>query len=356
MKIMFSISSMNCGGAERVVSVLANSLSDEGHHVLIVAHDWEKSFYKLNESIEYISIHTRYKRFGFLCRVFGLRETIKSKQPDIIISFIADHNIVSCIANCGLRSKLIVCERNDPRKRPTRKVLRILRNVVYNAADGFVFQTTDERDYFSRKVKDRSTIILNPIDTSILPPISRTRRNEIISTSRLCSQKRIENIVFAFSQIIDKHPEYRLIIYGEGPEKQKLEKICKENNLENHVLFKGQSSRIYEEIRNARIYVLASDFEGLPNTLIEAMVMGLACVSTDCPVGGPRSIIKSGENGLLVPVNDINAIRDSILRLIESEEYCSMLSQNAFLLREKVAVNSILSQWMSYIKRIIKND
>ena len=356
MKILFSINSMNCGGAERVVSILANTFVDNNIDTAIVVHDWPKSFYRLDERVNYINIRPSKSRIQFTHRIISLRKEIQKYEPDVVISFIADHNIVSCISNIGLKSKVIVCERNDPRKRPQRKLMRWIRNICYYLADGYVFQTEEERQYFKNKrILNDSIIILNPIDIEKLPDISDwPREKKIAVIGRLTEQKRVENIIYAFSDPDVKDSGFELYILGEGDLSDKLKKISDELNISDKVHFIGRIDNVTEYIKKMQIYIMASDFEGMPNALIEAMSMGLACIATDCPVGGPKALVQSGRNGILIPVANVDALRNELLGLINSPEKCRTLGEAAIEVRRTTSVQTIYKQWVSYIKKVTR--
>ncbi len=355
MKLTFSINSMNCGGAERVISILANAFVIHGHDVEIVVQDWPQSFYPLHKDVAYVNIPSQKSKNEFFYRIRALRKYLKISKPDVIISFIADHNVVSCLANCGLKSKLIVCERNDPAKRPESKFMRIVRNISYCLADYYVFQTEEEKDYFGKRIREKSRVIMNPIDNMQLIDVKKwPRKKQIAIVGRLTEQKRVENAIKAFGKVIIDYPEYELHILGDGKLKGQLEEITKSLNLEAKVVFHGKEKNAVEEISDMSIFVLPSDFEGMPNALMEAMAMGLACISTDCPVGGPRALIDSGENGILVPVNDVHAIEQALHKLMLDENLQMQLGIKATKIRQTASVESVFVQWEACVRETLQ--
>lgn len=354
MRILFSINSMNCGGAERVVSILANKFASEGHKTAIVVQEWPESFYELNPQVVYINIPKSKQRQNVMFyRIKMLRREIQKFSPDIVVSFLADHNIVTALACLGLKTQLIVSERNDPAKRPEKKMMRILRNLSYNLADGYVFQTPEARKYFKYAIQKSSIVIINPFDTKNMPSVySGARSPHIAVVNRLVKQKRVDNIIYAFARLYSRYPEYELDILGDGPEREYLMQLAKQLSVEKRVHFHGRVDNVLDVIRKMQLFVLASDFEGMPNTLIEAMCMGLACISTDCPVGGPRMLIEHMKNGYLIGINDQNQIYEAMCHLIGNHALIEQISKEAVTLREKVDIDVVFGQWVEYIHSV----
>lgn len=354
MRILFSINSMNCGGAERVISILANKFASEGHQTEIVVQEWPESFYELHPQVAYINIPKSERAQNvMLYRIKMLRREILRFSPDVVISFIADHNIVTALACLGLKTRLIVSERNDPAKRPEKKLMRTLRNMAYNLADGYVFQTPGAKDYFKHAIQKNSIVIVNPFDTKHMPPVYIGERSPHIAVvNRLVKQKRVDNIICAFARLSSLYPEYELDILGDGPEKERLMQLAQQLSVNDRVHFHGRVDNVLDIIREMQLFVLASDFEGMPNTLIEAMCMGLACISTDCPVGGPRMLIEHMKNGYLIGINNQDQIYEAMCHLIENQDLIQRISVEAAALREKVDIDVVFSQWVDYIQSV----
>ncbi len=358
MRILFSINSMNCGGAERVISILANKFVSEGNETEIVVQEWPKSFYELDSRIKYISIPKSEKSTNVMkYRIKMLRREIKAFAPDVVISFIADYNIVTALACKGIKTHLIVSERNDPARRPVKKLMRIIRNIVYRKADGYVFQTPDAQAYFSKKIQKRSVVIVNPFDTKSMPlAVEGERSPRIAVVNRLAPQKRVDNVIRAFARLSKDHQEYELDILGDGPEREKLENLAKELSVADKVHFHGRVDNVLETIRGMQLFVLASDFEGMPNTLIEAMCMGLACIATDCPVGGPRMLIEHEKNGYLIKVGSEEAVYEALCRLIEDRSLAERIAKKAVELRDIVDIGVVFEKWSRYIETVMEKN
>ena len=191
----------------------------------------------------------------------------------------------------GSKAKIIVSERNDPRNFQGKTITKLVSRYLMSKADGFVFQTNDACDFY-KKYKDRSVVIPNPVADVpvILERLPNEQRDKVIVTAgRLVPQKNHEMLIKAFGKIAYRFPEYKLIIYGEGELKEKLQLLSRDLSMGDRVVFPGSVNDLHEKIKNAELFVLSSDFEGMPNALMEAMAMGITCISTDY-CGGPRDI------------------------------------------------------------------
>ena len=167
-------------------------------------------------------------------------------------------------------------------------------------------------------------------------------------------QKNHRLLLEAFLRIHDEIPDYKLIIYGEGPERAHLESFIEENNMESYVQLPGSTQDIIEKIKRSCLFVLPSDFEGMPNALMEAMSVGLPCISTDCPCGGPAALINSGINGILIPLGDTEELVKQIRIVTKDHGYAKKLGNNAFQINETHSIDTIGRQWADYISSIIK--
>lgn len=364
-KILFCIDTLNKGGAERVVSILANELSkDNNVYVLtIVNHDKE---YLLSNKIKYDSLEK--KSFSnriikkailpirFIHCVNALRKLLIKERFDIIISFLPFASFISSIAKTK-NDKLIISERNDPVIEYKPFLYNYLMKKYYPKADGFVFQTNDAKNYFNGIIdykKIKSSIILNPVNNVFVHKKNCNKKNNIIvNIGRLTEQKNQELLIKSFNEIKDDYPDINLNIYGDGYLKDYLENIIKGYKLENRVFLKGIVNDIADEIVNSRMFVLSSNYEGLPNSLIEAMTLGLPCISTDCPCGGPRFLIKNNKNGLLVEMNDFKQLADRMRYLLDNDRQSKLLGNNAKNIIKLVSTDVIISKWKDFISDVI---
>ena len=356
MRILFTIGSLAGGGAERVVARLANEMTREGHEVYIKMIANSQIEYPIDEKIEVSEVRSKINIRGlrYLSRCHEYKKQVLSCQPDIVVSFTATVNlfVLKSLYKTGI--KVVLSERNNPYVDPDSRQLRNKRDASYKRADGFVFQTQDACNYFKPEIRRRSAIILNPLDDSIPSPWIEKREKRIVSVGRLEKQKNHRLLINAFADIAALFPEYVLEIYGEGSLRSSLELQISELHLEGRVILKGYNRQVLDKIQKATLFVLPSDYEGLSNALIEAMAMGLPVISTDHPIGGAREVIKSGSNGILVPVGDRNAMSDAMKLILSDSPFARSIAKEAQDIRSCLSISRITSQWTSFLQNTME--
>ncbi len=359
MNILFTVGTLQSGGAERVVSILANMLAEKGNEVEIVLNNYQsESAYFIKNNVKISNIHSKKilgKNFFHYC--YQLRKKIKYEKYDVVISFLWANNIKTIISSLGLKTPVIVSERINPYMAPSKKLMRGIRNLIYLLADGYVLQTQQMKEYFGRKVNRIGVVIANPIDTKRLPEyFVGERKKEIVAVNRLNEQKNIPMLIEAFDSISKKHPDYILNIYGEGTERNYLEGLINSLGLSEKIFLCGSKKNVLELINDSSLFILSSNFEGMPNALIEAMCLGLPCISTDSPIGGSAMLIENKANGLLIPVGDKEALINAINYMLENPEKANEMGKNAINTREILAVDVIVTKWENYIDKIISRS
>lgn len=353
MKVVFTISHLGGGGAERVVALLSGKLAELGHTVSLITLIKHPIIYPLNESIKLIELDCKKSRItGTLEQIKCLRKVFRQEKPDVIISFLPVVNMVALISNLGLKSKIIISERNDPYQNPRKKVIRVLRDLLYHLSDGFVFQTLDAMNYFGEYTFQKGTVIANPLTSNLPNPYEGIRQKRFISAVRLEPQKNLDMLIEAFAKIIKEYPEYSLEIYGEGSQRQYLEKKCIEMNLSESVFLKGFSKNLHSDILKAGAFVLPSNYEGISNSMLEALALGIPVISTDHPIGGAKMFIKNRENGILTKVGNVEEMFQAMKYIIEEPDEVELMAQNATSIRTMISVENIVSQWENYIRKV----
>jgi glycosyltransferase involved in cell wall biosynthesis len=365
MKILFHLNDMGRGGAQRVVGILSNAFAGKGHQVIIATQWYAENEYKIDAKVQRVSVglNEADKNKGRLSKAFirylRLRKCIIQNKPDIVISFCSKANFRSSFAMIGLRIPLLVSVRNDPMvdyapyKLPTWYMER--------KAAGCVFQTPDAMKYFNRNLQNKGRVILNPISEQYIKlnwdiNTNIERKKEIVTVGRITSQKNHLLLFEAFNEISLKYPEYTLKLYGEIQDKdvyEKLKQYISDNKLEDRIMFMGLKSNPGDYIKDVSMFVLSSDYEGMPNALMEAMVLGVPSISTDCPCGGPRMVIENWKNGILVPVGDKNALAEAMEYIITHEREADIMGEEAKKLIEQVEPDKICGQWMEYILELV---
>lgn len=354
-KIIFVNASLTGGGSERVMATLANYLAVKGFDVtMILVRDRERT-YELNSKVNYVQlIYNSNNKFYILYkRIYEIRKIIKQQNPDTIISFLTDINLFTILSCINLKKKVIISERAHPllinvnEKKPL--YIRILKKILYPLADGIVFQTNFAKECYPSKIQRKGYIIPNPISPNLPDIYNGPRKKVIVAAGRLSEEKNFCMLISSFYEVSKIHKDYKLIIYGRGHMLGELKLLRKKLNLEEKVKFPGYVDNLMDRIKNASIYVSSSDFEGISNSMLEAMAMGIPSICTDCPVGGAAMVIENNANGILVPVGDVSALRDAMLKIIEDKEFANLLSKEAVKVREKYDVSKICNKWIDII-------
>lgn len=354
--IVFVINALKVGGAAKMIQFVANSC--EGHfgkiHLISLYDD--ESLGTLNESIvrHNLGINAKGNKISrrFIV-VNALRKEIKQIRPDIVCSFVSDVCYYTRIATLGMPCIVTSAERGDPNIEP-RWAKPIIR-WAYNHSDYCFFQLEKARDYFGNKVIKKSFVIPNPfVPSSNASPYEGEHNKTIVSAGRFTWQKGYDSLIKAFANVHAKHPDYTLVLYGDGPLLGEYKSLCRELNIIDAVVFPGYSNDIMEAIRKEGIFVLSSRYEGIPNSLIEAMTMKLPIVATDCTPGGADFLTKHGDLGILVAIDDIDGIADGINRLIEDKDLYTTMSENSSLILEELKPSRISKLWIESFKSILE--
>lgn len=357
MKIAFTCNNLNNGGAERVICNLANQMVKDGIEVHIICYAILPTFYfQLDDRIKIIQLDKKItKRKSFIFRkIAGIINFIKLilnlKWADKVVSFYTRQNCYSIIA-CKILKKSIICAERDHFFLNDGKLNHKLRLKLYPKASGFIHQTIMAQQWLRKKegVKCKDIVIPNPLWIKEFPERSPISGN-IIAVGRLDEQKNYEGIISAFEIVHKKNSKAKLSIYGEGPLKEKIQKLIIDKKLEKVVFLKGISKDIVTIYKNADIFVMFSHGEGYPNALMEALAIGVPSISSDCPVGGPRDMITDGINGYLVPCSNIEFLAKRILELLENEDLKNMFAKNAINIRETNNFDVIYKKYIEFIK------
>ena len=350
MKIMFIIPRMVGGGAERVISVLANEFVNRKIGVKILMTSGSDMAYKLDDRIEVIQIGERsggslWKR---IIRIIRMRKVFRNNPGDILVAFEPTTACFACLAKMGLKRKLVSSERNDPKSFENGKI----REYAYRHSDKVVFQTKDAMQYFSEDIQKKGIIIANPITENLPEVYTGKRKHTVVAAGRLVEQKNHVNLFYAFRDFLHHYPDYVLHLYGQGELEQDLRELAEKLNIKESVIFEGFHENILNEIKDAGMYVLSSDYEGISNSLLEAMGMGMPVISTDCPSGGSKMCIQNGVNGILVPVAQSGALAAAMEKIASSEDFATQIGKEATKVRDRFSMQNIVEQWIELLTEL----
>ena len=360
-KILFYTSSLDRGGMERVFVNLAHYFLSQKFDVVMVTQYRHENEYFLEPEIPRVLSDLTSEELSesriknFIGRLKKLRSIFKQYEPDLVLTCNGKNNMMALAAAGGLKCCVVLSVIADPMMEYYTKAMRFIARTFFQRADGIVVQTEEVKKFFPERIRKKCKLLPNSLNPEfIMEKYQGDKEKKIVSVGRLDANKNQAMLIRAFGQIADKHPEYQVSLYGEGEERNALEALIRENHLENRVILEGRVSDVPERIRKAELFVLTSFTEGMPNALIEAMALGLTVVSTDCPSGGPRQLIKNGENGILIPPGDEQALTKALDQLLADKEYRERLSQNAYKLQTELNPEHVNAMWRDYFEELIK--
>ena len=358
MNICFFHSSMQPGGIERTISLLANMYVQNGDKISIITLDNRDSFYSISPDVQQYHFGlsgNSQSAFQAVKRNFrtvaAFRNAIKSIRPDVIVTFGANTELTAYLAKIGLSIKLIGAERANPFYRTesfwSKNACRIAKR-----CDGFLFQTQGAASYYPESVQKKALVVQNGIDSAIYERLDQPwpSRKNICSVGRMDTDKGIDDVIRTFAIVHERAPQIVLDLYGDGEKRNELEDLATSLRLSNHVIFHGQCNTMPEEYAEHRIFLMMSRSEGFPNVLLEAMASGCVCVAGNCNFG-PSELIRDGENGFLVPVGDCEAAAERVLFALENDEIAQSISQKAKATRLTNNIKTIGQQIHDYLKR-----
>lgn len=352
MNIVFVVTKIGRGGAQRVSVVLAGYLKERGHNVSILYYDGEGT-YPLKEGIAtYRLPYSKNVLIKHIKRIFAFIKFNRKNKTDLVIALFRGYDY-TYIYKKLFGAKLILSQRNDPKAEYDNDFLaRLAANVFFSSADRVVFQTEEEKEYFSEKIQKKGFVVGNPVTEGLPAPFAGERRKDIVNFCRLVPQKNLKLLIDAFADVCKVREGYRLTIFGNGAQRDELTAYINEKELGGRAVILPFSADIHNLVRDAAMFVSSSDYEGISNSMLEAMALGLPCVCTDCPAGGTREVIKDGINGLLTPVGDRAALAKAMLRIIDEPEFAEKLGREAAKVREELSPDKICRQWERVINDI----
>lgn len=344
------------GGISKMIRYVSSICTGEFKHVFLLHRGRESKNDVAPEGVQEIEVPVDFNentpcwRWKQIC---GIRREIKRVHPDAVCCFGSEQALMVALAMIGLKDiKLIQCDRGDPYT--LSKKWHILAKWAFRRADNCVFQLEKQGRWYGDKVMLCSAVIPNAfIPTGEVKPYKGKRNKTIVSVGRFSPEKQYEVLIDAFREVHTRHPEYRLILHGEGPSREKYNAMIAEYGLKDCVELPGYAYDAMNAIRNEGIFVLSSLREGIPNALIEALAMGIPTVSTDCTPGGPDFLTNHGRRGLIVPVNDSKAMATSICKIIENPDLAASLSnlgQEIIPLLEKEYISKL---WLDFFKKVL---
>ncbi len=366
-RLLFVIPNLRTGGAQRAIVVLANAHARSGDDVTLLAFagGQRSAAFAIDPQVklvEYETVRPAGKIGRIVCGALRplawlsrIRREARRAEPDIVISFLERTNIFTLVALAGRPTPVVICERTDPNARNIGFINTRLRRLTYPFADALVTQSKEAMAYFAAFPLRRRFVVSNAIDRSRFDAageVVRPPRPTVIAVGGLRHVKGFDLLLAAFRHVVDVYPDWQLVIWGEGPDRASLWELTSQLRLTNHIAFPGETSDVFSEFRKADLFVMPSRAEGFPNALLEAMACGLPCVAFDCP-SGPRQLIRSGRNGVLVPAEDVTALAQAMTTLMADPALRQRLGTAAREVLQDYSEEAILAQWRSLYAAIL---
>lgn len=356
-KILLYIDVMTRGGAQRVMANISDFLCKSGYKVLLLTDQPPKNpeiEYPINRNIRRIYLENgkgnRIRRQ--VMRAVRLRRVLKREKPDIALSFLRGPNLRLLLCGLGLGAKTVVSVRSDPRMEYRGILLKGIAKFLFSCADGVVFQTEEAALFFQKSVRTKAAIIPNPVkDTYYQVCRADWNSQDIIAVGRLTEEKRPLLLLSAFARIANCFPQARLILYGKGDLQEQLEQEAAALKLGHRVLLPGEVEDVPQRLSQAGIYVLCSDWEGMPNALMEAMATGLPVIATDCPCGGPRFLIRDQTQGILTKCGDEAGLAAALKTLLSDPELRRSMGEAARERAKAFHEDIVMNHWIAYLEK-----
>lgn len=379
--IAFYIGGLCIGGAERVICNLAEYFYGEGYRVTMVTKVRDEKEYELNPGIKRIIAditpeeETASRIRNLFARISKLKRIWKEVKPDVIVSFIRKNNLMAIASAAPLGIPVVVSVRSAPERELKGFGFKTISFLLFRQAAGVVLQTREAYDFFPGYIRAKAVVLPNSINPDFLKASeeltlattinhdkkktvydrvpSSVKEKRIITVGRIDDNKNQRLLVEAYVKIADHYPDWSLELIGDGSSRQTLEEFVSTLPCKDRISFTGAVDDVAGRMSKASIFVLPSKIEGMPNALIEAMVMGMACISTDCPCGGPRDLIAADEsNGILVPVDNVDAMAMALKRLITNDTLRQSMGDNARKIIATLHPDTVNKQWKNYIENV----
>ncbi len=358
MRITFLIGSLTGGGAEHVICELATYMSEHGHRTKILTVTETGRHYPLGSKVELATLDMGQRKIPskikVVLKMLKLFFYILKEKTDAYVVFLPETIRAIMLFKPFIKAPIIVSERSNPASYSKKKQKQMLK--AFAKADGTVFQTENAKMYYADNGADvkNGGVIPNAINPSFVRlPYKGERLKRIVGAGRIIESKNFKLLIEAFAKIHNRYPEYNLVIFGEGPLKSELIQYAQTLQINDKVMFPGYVDNLGDELEKSAMFVMSSNFEGMPNALMEAMALGLPCISTDCPSGGAKLLIENGKNGYLVPVEDVDSLAEAMEKLLSSDSLRNDMGQEAQKICNTYSTGIIYSKWESYLNKII---
>ena len=350
-EIIVVVCALSGGGTERAITNLLTQWNKDGIAICIVQLEPADpdNMYPIPDSVEVINIPNK-KGLLLNKRIYWAHELAKimHKKPHAaVVAFMYRAMLAVTMASFSCNNLIVFSERMDP-SRIT--FYSMMSKRLFRFADKCIFQTKEAMSYFPKYIQNKGVVIPNAIAPGLPERYVGQKEKTIIAACRLEPQKNVKMMIKACASVFADYPNYKLIIYGEGSKRSTLEKLIKDLGMENNIFLPGYCNRIHDKMKSCCCYLSSSNYEGISNSMLEAMALGIPSIVTDCPIGGARLVIKNNVNGILVRVGDIDAMRTAIVKVISDSTFAQNLSDMAYQIRKQYPLDKIAKQWITHME------
>ena len=412
MKLLFVAANLGAGGAERVMSLLANQFVKKGYEVEFVFLKKDIRYYPLQQQVTITLANNECGSDSLTKKLLWMRRYIKQQKPDVVFAFRISIYLVTLLSLIGIKVPVIASERIDPNYNSNHE--KILQRILLPLTDWFVVQTSAIKAYYPKFIQKKTDIIFNPVSEKVFEVNDErlmvngdglaVKEKKIISVGRLHHQKNQKMMIEAFARVADDFPEWKLVIYGEGPERAKLEKLIASLNendsylntkvteelmvngdrlmvndeglmvngderlmvngdrlmvndeglmVNERILLPGRSEKVIEEMNKSEIFVFSSDYEGMSNAVVEAFCVGLPIITTK--VSGTEDFIKDGENGFLLDIGDTDGMVKAMRMLMSNEVLRRKMGEKNKMEADQFKIEHIFQQWKDVVNKVVNH-
>ena len=357
MRITFVTLKLSDGGAERVISVLASELVKMNNDVSVLKYMDTEGEYEVSESVKLFTLFDTADAMSIsrIARIKAIRSFFKSNPCDVVIPFLDAMVGDTFVATIGMKCKVISTVRNNPDK--TIGIGPKVKDFVFGLCDGVFLQTDSQKDFFSGKTQNKSFVVQNPVNKQFIEKGKergyRDKPTLIVACGRCSEQKNYKMLINAMDIVHKTHPYLTLDIYGVGELESQLRALIDQKKASEYIHMMGRTNDVPSVLLAADIYVMSSDYEGLPNALLEAMAVGVPCISTDCKTG-PRDILGNDERGYLVEVDNAEDMAERICFVSDNyDEAIGKAKKARFYILENITSEIISEKLLSKLEEIV---
>lgn len=356
-------SGLGAGGAERVIAQLAGHWVANGARVSILTFDRPEDpiFHPLDPAVEVhrLGLHTG-QSSGVMQRVrtqarriLAVRRFCRTAKPDAVFAFLTKINLLTLAAKLGTGVPVVACERNNPERQDAHPLWNAVLQRLYGRAALIICQTRGSMRCIPSRLHDRVVVIPNPITPYDVTNVRSGHR--LVAVGRLTHQKGFDLLISAFAAIADRHPDWAIDIWGEGPERAALEKQISQANLDERIQLRGQSDQPGGWLETASAFILPSRYEGFPNVLGEAMAAGVPVIAARCDFG-PDEIVDDGQTGLLAECENVEALAQAIDQLLADADLRAELGAKGQVAIRRYAPDTVAMQWDDALNRAVRRS